>query len=109
MKIQKVFLGVALFLGCAILLGSGALAEERKFPTEVALGSGSPVNSTNGRYSPVLFMDHESGDHYADGTLRVLFQTAVLNVGMSHPLMDWLHLEYQGRVAVRVAGAPYSI
>ena len=110
-KLSTVFLalGVALFVGGAFSQGSRAQAAERKYATIVALGSGSPVNSAHGRYSPVLLFDHEGGDHYGDGTLRVLFQTAVLHVGMSHPLLDWLQLEYKGRLAFRVEGAPYSI
>ncbi len=82
---------------------------ERKYATIVAVGASAPVQSEEGRTSPVLFVEHESAGHYGEGTFRFLLETAVLNLGMTHPFYPEFHLEYRGRLVYLVEGDPFSI
>ena len=95
--------GLVLFAGLFFFAGSGQAAE-RPFPTLVALGWSQPIASSEGLPTPILVADHESGGHYGGGTLAFSYVTAVVKLGMTHPLAEALDVEYRARARYTVEG-----
>jgi hypothetical protein len=83
---------------------SPALGAERPFPTLVVLGAAQPIQTTEGLYTPIVVIDHESAGWYGEGRLNATLHTSEANAAMTHRIEPWLDLTYQGRLRVTTEG-----
>jgi hypothetical protein len=97
---------LALSAGFAVLApaNSPVSAAAREFPTIVVIGGAQPIESTEGLFTPIVVIDHESAGWYGGGSLNAGLRTSELNAAMTHRVEGWLDLAYQGRVRVTTEG-----
>jgi len=82
---------------------------EREFPNLVALGRTHAVGSSQGLPTTIVYFDHESGNHYGQGKLKLRLDTVVLTAEMAHPLTPSFSVAYGSRLVALVEGAPFSL
>ena len=76
-----------LLFGILLLLAVGrGMGYERPFPTYLALGGIFPINSNEGRRTPMVVIDHEAGDRRS-GLLK-----AAVNSYFSRSIMKMIYL-----------------
>ncbi|MDH5751644.1 MAG: hypothetical protein OEZ59_04435 [Deltaproteobacteria bacterium] len=99
-------LPVILLAGLLALLFSGApaRAQDRDYPTLVALGLIKPLQTSQGMDSGVVYLDHESRGYLGEGILNVTLDTVVLKAGLRHVFSPALGLGYRLRYTGYVEG-----
>jgi hypothetical protein len=100
--------------GTGLALGAGlataalkpglSLAAERQFPTIVAFGAAQHIATSEGLYTPVVVVDHESPGWYGDGRLNAGVRTSEFTFGMTHSVLPWLELGYSARARATTEG-----
>ena len=80
-------------------------AEEREYPTIVALGVIQPLESEEGLSTPLIVLNHESDGYFAGGAFTIQLLTTVLTVGMTHPVVEALDIAYRLRAQVITEGS----
>ncbi|MDE0907574.1 MAG: hypothetical protein OSB18_09365 [SAR324 cluster bacterium] len=94
-----------LLFGILLLLAVGrGMGYERPFPTYLALGGIFPINSNEGRRTPIVVIDHEAGDRRS-GLLKALLRTAVLQTSYTHQPSAVTELKYGGRLTLFAEGS----
>lgn len=70
-------------------------AEERPFPTIIALGAAWPVSTQEGQATPLIVLDHQSTLENG-ATLRLGYRTVSPSASLTVPRTSWLDTEYGG-------------
>ncbi len=95
----------ALLAGALFLAGAGsALGYDRPYPTYVALGGIFPVNSSEGLWTPMVIVDHESGERRT-GLLQASLRTVTTKLDYTHQPGESIEVNYGGRVTLMAEGS----
>jgi hypothetical protein len=104
---RAVYCGAAATFAAAAWLTAAAWpaqAAPRPAPTIIALGTAQPIQTSQGLWTPIVVVDHESPGWYGGGRLNASIYTSTWFAGMTHPAGEALELGYAARLRVTTEG-----